>query len=176
MSYFRARFSDGLSHVEIRVRVEERDHQRVLEIALAELESFARTANDVRRLRHVLHAAGENRRRFVELNLFRGVDHGLDARAAETIDGERRHRSRQSRFQSDVTRAINRIGRGLECVADDDMIDLLAAEAAARKRFLRREHAEVDGADVAEVSVVFGHRRTGAVDDDDFFHWVRSLR
>ena len=66
--------------------------------------------------------------------------------------------------------AVDGVARGLQGVADDDVIHLFGREAAALERSLRGDDGEVDGADVAEVAVVLGHRRAGAVDDDDVFH------
>src|SRR5262249_50304150 len=77
---------------------------------------------------------------------------------------------RHARLEADVARAVDGVAGRLQGVADDDVVHFLGGRAAARKRFLRGDHGEVDGADVAEVAVVLGHRRPRAVDDDDVFH------
>ena len=124
----------------------------------------------MRRLTHVLHSAGKNGRRFVELDLLGSVDDRLNPRAAETIDGQRGDFFRNPRFQTHVTRAVNRVAGCLQRIPHNDMIDLLGRHAAARERFLRRDDAEIDRADFGEMTVVLGHRSSCAVEDYDVFH------
>ena len=162
----------GLRHVQAAVRVEQRDHERVFHRRLAEAEALARAADDVRRLRHVLHAAGEHRLRFAQLDLLGGADDRLDAGAAEAVQREGRNLFGHAGLESDVTRSVDGVARGLQGVADDDVIHFLRRDAAARECFLGGDDAEVDGRDVAERAVIFGHRRACAVEDDDVFHWV----
>ena len=57
----------GDRHRAAGVRIVQPFPQPVFELALAQLESAARAANDVRHLAHVLHAAGEHETRLVEL-------------------------------------------------------------------------------------------------------------
>ena len=56
----------GPRHRAAAVRVEERRPQRVLELPLPEAQAVAQAANDVRRLAHALHAAGEDDVRLAE--------------------------------------------------------------------------------------------------------------
>jgi hypothetical protein len=159
----------GLGHVEAGIGVEQRDHERVFHRLLTEAQALARTAHDERRLRHVLHAAGQDGAGLVELDLLGGVDDRLDARAAEAVHRECGDVFRDACLETDVARAVDRVARGLQGVADDHMVHLLGREAAAGDRLFRRDDPEVDRADVIEVSVVLRHRRASAVDDHDFF-------
>src|SRR6185295_13576050 len=68
------------------VRVEERGVERVLELPLAEAEAAAQSADDVRRLAHVLHAAGQDDVRFAEQDELRAADRRLDAGSAQAVD------------------------------------------------------------------------------------------
>ena len=74
----------------------------------------------------------------IELNL-RGADDRLDAGAAEAVERERGDFLRNARFETDVARAVDGVARGLQRVADDDVVDLFRRDAAARERFLRGE-------------------------------------
>ena len=116
-----------LRHVEAAVGVEQGDHQEVLELPLAELEALARAADDVRRLRHVLHAAGEAGRGVAGEDRLGAGDDGLDAGAAEAVDGERRHLLGHAGLERHVARAVDGVARGLQRVADDGVVDLLPA-------------------------------------------------
>ena len=73
------------------------DHSVVFELALAEPQPVAQAADDVRRLAHALHAAGEDDVRLAELNHLRAADRRLDARPAQPIDRQRRHFDRHAR-------------------------------------------------------------------------------
>ena len=60
---------------------------------------------------------------FVQLDVLRAAEHRLDARAAQAIDGQRRHLDRQARLEADVARAVVRVDAGLLHVAEHDVID-----------------------------------------------------
>src|SRR5258708_19797368 len=160
----------SLGHVETGLAVEQRDHQGVFNRGLAEPQALTRAADDEGRLRHVLHAAGQYGGAFVEVDLLGGVDGGVEAGAAEGIRGEGRHFLRDSCLEAYVACTVDGIARGLQGVANDDVLHFLRRGTAAPERFLRGNRGEVDGADVAELAVVFGHRRACAVDDDNVFH------
>src|SRR5438132_8607339 len=121
------------------------------------------------RLAHVLHPDGKNRGGLIEQDLLRPVDDRLNARAAEAIYGQCRYFLRQAGFESDVTRTVDRVAGRLQRISDDHMVDLFRRDVAAQQRFLRCDHSQIDGADVAEMTVVFGHWGAGAVDDDNLF-------
>ncbi len=158
----------GLRHVEAAVRVEERHHQRVLELPFAEAQAGACAADDVRRLRHVLHAAGEGEARLAQADHLGGRDHGLDPRAAQAIHGQRGHLDGQAGLQPDVPGAVDRIAGGLQGVAHDDGIDPARLRSCALERGRGRFRAQFDGGDVLERAHVLGHGRARAAHDHDF--------
>ena len=91
------------------------------------MQAAAQAANDVRRLAHALDAAGQHEARLAELNQLRAADRRLDARAAQAIDGQRRHVDRHAGLERDVARAVDRVGARLQDVAEDDVVDPLRA-------------------------------------------------
>src|ERR1044072_1996670 len=93
-------------HRRVAVGVEQRDHQRVFELALTQAQAAARAVDDVRGHRHRLHAADERRARFVQQNHERAGDDRLDAAAAQTVDGQSRAVGGHARLQRDVARAV----------------------------------------------------------------------
>ena len=89
------------------------------------------------------------------------VDRRLDARAAEAIDRQRRHLDRQAGLEPDVPRAIDRVGAGLQDVAEDDVIDVLRLDAGPLHRRARRDRAELDRGEVLQLARVVRHRACG---------------
>ncbi len=79
----------GVCHVEAAVAVEQRDHERIFQLAFAQANAPAHAADDMRRLRHRFHAAGQRDLRLAKLNHLRRTDDRLHARSAEAIHGQR---------------------------------------------------------------------------------------
>ena len=127
------------------MRVEERRPERVFELSLPQTQAVAQPANDVRRLAHALHAAGEHDVRFAELDELRAVDGGLDAGAAKAIHRERRHLDRQPRPEAHVTRAVDGVRASLHDVAEHYMIDRVGLHTRPLHRRARRDGAQLDG-------------------------------
>jgi hypothetical protein len=99
----------GLRHVEAAVGVEQRHHQGVLELPLAEPEAPAGTANDMGRLRHVLHSTGQDDLRLPEKDAVGCLDDRFEARAAQPVHRQRRNLLRDSGLQADVAGPVDRI-------------------------------------------------------------------
>ena len=131
-------------HVAATVRIEQGHHQRIFELTLAQLESPSRAANHVRRLAHRFHTAGKHDARFVELDQLRCRNDGLNARAAQPIDGQGRNFDRKTRFESDVTRTVHRVAAGLQSIAEDRMIEIAGLELRLRDRRLAGNRAKLD--------------------------------
>src|SRR5438067_822580 len=71
-----------------------------------------------------------------------------------------------------MAREIHGVARGLQDVAEDDVLDLLGIDLRTLQRGLRRDHAEIGGGCLAQLAAVGPEGRSRAVDDDDFFHWM----
>ena len=69
----------GIRHVKTAVGVQQRHHERVFQLAFTQAKAPARAANNVRRLRHGFHAAGQHRARFTQLDHLRGIHQRLHA-------------------------------------------------------------------------------------------------
>jgi hypothetical protein len=171
----------GLRHHRVRVRVVEAAEQRVLHLRrLAEREAAPRSVQHVGRLAHVLRPGREHGRGLAEQDELRAAHDRLDARAAQAVHCERRRRHGHAGLESDVARAVERVDRRLQHVADDDVVDRLRVDARALERGLRGVHAEVERADLLELAVpggpdVLAHGRPRAPDDDDFVVHCCSL-
>src|ERR1041384_5875656 len=107
-------------------------------------EPGARAANYMRLWRHRSHAADQTRLRFAELNHLRAGNDRLDAAAAESIHGQRGTGIRNTRFQRNMSRAVNRVTGSLQRVADDCVINLSRSYARCFERGFRGDRAEID--------------------------------
>ena len=86
------------------------------------------------RLAHALHATGEDDIGLAEQDQLAAADSGLDAGAAQPVDGQGRNFDRQAGFQSNVPCAVDRVGAGLEHVPEDDVIDRFGLHTGALER------------------------------------------
>ena len=98
------------------------------------MQAGAQAANHVRRLAHVLDAAGEHDVRFAELDQLRAADGGLDAGPAQAVDRQRRHFLRHAGLERDVPRAVDRVAARLQHVAEHGVIDPVRLHAGLRRR------------------------------------------
>ena len=158
----------GHRHGQSGVAVGERLPEAVLELGrLAERHAEPQPARDVRRLRHVLAAADQRALAVARQHLQRRVDDGLEARAAEPVDGERGHVLRQARLQPDVAGEIDGVGAGLHHVAEDDVVDLLRLDPGLLDGGLSGVDREVGGGDVFQRASVGAKRRALRCQEDE---------
>ena len=66
-----------------------------------------------------------------------------------------------------MTREIDRVGAGLNDVAEDDFVDPFGGHAAAADRRLGRDDGEIGGCKVGQRSAEIAERRAGAGEYDD---------
>src|SRR6185503_7505770 len=140
---FAAEVLGGVCHAEAVVRIDERDPEVVLELLLAERQTPARAADLVRGHAHVLGAAGEDELGLSELDLLRREQDRLKARSTEPVDRERGDLLGDAALQPDVAGEIHSVARGLQHVAEYDLVDLLWVDLRALERTLRRDDAEI---------------------------------
>jgi hypothetical protein len=158
----------GDRHRRIAVRVGQCRPERIFELsALPERKALARAAHDVRRLAHILAAAGQRVGSGPQRERLRGRENRLQARAAEPVEGEGRNVDRQSSAQAHVTGKIDRVGAGLHHVAEDDFVDLLLGHPTARDRGLGGGDGEIGRGQFGEHAAEVSERGPGAGDDDD---------
>ena len=134
---------------------------------LPELEPPARAPHHVRCLAHRLGAARQHHARFAQQDLLRGLDDRLEPRAAQAVDRERRGLDSASAAEPDVAREVDRVGRGLLRVAEDDVIDQLGAESAPLDGGLAGDHAEVGGGERLERTAEGAEAGAGATQEND---------
>jgi hypothetical protein len=148
------------------VRVGERFPQRVFERALPKPQSAAQSADHVRRLAHALHTACQHDVGFTQLDHLGAADCGLDAGAAQAIDGQRRDLHRHAGLEAHVSRAVDGVRARVQHVAEHDVIDLTGIDTGARHRGARGNRAEVERRDVFERADVLRHGRARTAEDE----------
>ena len=109
---------------------------------LPALIPFAHAVDVVRRARHRLLAAGDDALRVARLDRLGGEHHGLEAGAADLVDGE----GGDGRRQSGVDQRL--AGRGLAAaalhhLAHDDLVDRAGVDAGPRDRLADDHGAEL---------------------------------
>ena len=157
----------GVRHVETAMRVEQRDHERVFELAFTEPEAGPRAADHVRRLRHGFHPAGEPVLRLAQSDHLRHRHDGLHARTAEPIHRQRGSLDRNAGLQRHVPSAIDRVARRLLRVAEHGVVELRGLDAGTPDRFGRCDRGQFHGGEVAQFAAITPHRRASAAYDSD---------
>ena len=117
------------------------DH-RVDEIAVAHPVAAARAGKEIRRLRHRLHAAGDDDFGVTVLNHLVGEVDRVDAREAHLVDRHRGDGHRDAGLDRGLTRGDLTL-TPLQDLAHEDVVDLFGVDAGAFERGLDRDAAEL---------------------------------
>jgi hypothetical protein len=101
-------------------------------------------------LAHGLGPTRENSLRLAEDDLLRGLRNGLEARATKTIDRDRRCLDGYAGTEADVASEVNGVGRGLQHVSEDNVINVVGLDSTALERSPRGEDAQLGCGKVLE--------------------------
>jgi hypothetical protein len=121
----------------------------VIERAIAHAVAPAASREEIRRLVHVLHAAGHCDVDVAEGNLLRGRDDGLRPGAADAVDRERRDGDRQTGMDGCLPAGIH-LGAGLHDIAHDDGFHLVGTKLRARDCGADRHCTECGSGNILE--------------------------
>ena len=117
------------------------DH-RVDDLAVAHAQPFAHARQQVRRVAHRLHAAGDRDVDVAGGDALRREHHRLQARAAHLVDRQRRDAIGQPAVERRLPRRVL-AEAGRDDVAHDAFVDDGRVDAGARDRFAHDERAEL---------------------------------
>src|SRR6266702_3029126 len=120
------------------------------ETRLAERPPPAHAAQDERGLAHRFGAADQHQLCLSAGEEARALHHRLEARAAQTVHGERGGRDGCSRPQADVAGEIDGVRGRLGHVAEDDVVHPLRRDASLRQRSAGGVDPQVGGGEVLE--------------------------
>ena len=157
-------------HVAAAIRIEQCNHEGIFELALAQLEPPACTTNDVRRLTHGFHTAGEDNSGFAKFDQLSGRDDRLYARSAQPIHGQGGHFDGKAGLQRNVPRTVQCVAARLECIAEDRVIEICGLKFRLLDRRASSKRAQFQRADVSQRAAVFGHRSTFTRNNQNIFH------
>ena len=104
---------------------------------------------------------------FAELDHLRAADRRLDAGAAQAVDRQRRHLDRHARLEPDVPRAVDRVGAGLQHVAEDDVVDPLGLARRCARAPRARRSRRARAPRILQLAGVVRHRRARAAENED---------
>ena len=162
----------GAAHVAVVERAPQAvaDHL-VDELPVAEPVSVAPVLHQVRRPRHVLHAAGDEALGVTRADRLRRERDGLQPAAAHLVDRGRGNAFGEARADRGLTRGVL-AETGLEHVAHEHLVD--GVDAGPAQRLLDGDRAEPGRGNVDERAAECAHRRAHGADDDCFFHVAHS--
>src|SRR5699024_4739338 len=121
-----------------------------------------------------LVATREGEVEVVPAHLLRSGPDGLQAGAAQAVDGEGGDVGGQAGGDRDPTRVVG-VRADLADAAHDDLGDVLTGHPGAGQRLAAGGRSELVAADVLEHAAEAAGGRPGSVDDDDLLHGVSPL-
>ena len=160
----------GLRHGAAAMGIHQPHQKGVLELCVTHAQPGAQAPHDVRGLRHVFHAPGEDDFRLLQAEERGRGDDRLDTGAAQAIDGQRGDGVGQPGLQTDVTRPVHGVAARLHGVPEDHMIDVAGVGPRPLQRFAGGNRTELHFGQVLEEGVVFGHRRSSTGHDHGLEH------
>jgi hypothetical protein len=139
------------------------DH-RVDQLTVVHAVALARVGKQVGRAGHRLHAAGDDDLGVACLDHLIGEVHRVDAGEADLVHGHRGHRHRHaSRHRSLARRHLTRAG--LQHLAHEHVVDLVAGDARPGERRPDRVAAEIGGGQRRQRTGELSDRRASRRDD-----------
>ena len=135
--------------------------------SLAQLDAPAQPANDVGRLAHRFGSRGEHHPGFTEQDLLRALDDGLEAGAAEPVDGERRGLDPATGLERHVPADVGAVRAGLHRVAYDDVVHIRSGNAGALDGGLGRDGTQLGGGEILEGAAEAAEAGTDAGEEYD---------
>ena len=165
----------GDAHVEVVVDVPQAvpDH-RVDQLAVAEAHARARFRQQVRRVAHALHAAGDDHFGIARADRLGREHHALEARAADLVDREGADAVGNPGLARRLTSGVLAEPR-LQHVAHDHLLDGVGRHARAAQGLGDGERSEIRRPEAREGALELGDRGTTGTDEDDFLHgWWSS--
>ncbi|MCY1372156.1 hypothetical protein D9M69_593420 [compost metagenome] len=148
------------------------DHA-VQRLGVAHAQAGTGGREDVGRQAHALLAAGDDHLGVAAADRLDAQVQGLEAGAAELVQGHGRHRVGQAGEDGGLARRVLAGACG-EHLAEDDLIDLLALEAGLRQQLADHRGAQFLGGDVGQGALEAADGGAGGGDDNDVLHLWNS--
>ena len=146
---------------------------RVDERGVAVLEALARLRQQVRRVRHRLHAARHDDLGLTGVDQQVGLRDRVQTREAHLVDGDRRHPERQAAGDAGAAGGVLP-GAGQDDLAHDQVVDLVARHPGLLQRPLDGHAAQVGRGQGLQATEQTPDRRACSGDDDGSGHGASS--
>ena len=111
-------------------------------LGITKLNSTSQSGRQMRGSGHVLHTAGNDRRRIAAANCLIGQHHGLESRSADFVDRHRRDRRRKAGFERGLA-SRGLADTGSNHIAHDDFVNVGWGNARPGDRLLDRNPAKL---------------------------------
>ncbi|CRP52210.1 hypothetical protein PAERUG_P5_London_26_VIM_2_01_09_02983 [Pseudomonas aeruginosa] len=151
------------------------DHA-VDQLRMAHAQAGAGAGHDVGRQAHVLLAAGDDHLGVAAADRLGAQVQGLEAGAADLVQGHGRHADRQAGLDRRLARRVLP-GPGGEHLAEDDFVDLAGIETGLFEQAADYRGAQLGGGNAGQRALEAADGGTGSGDDDDVLHgwfsWIR---
>ena len=131
-------------------------------------------SQQVWRVRHRLHAAGDDDVVLTRADQLVGVRDGVEAGQAHLVEGHRRHRHRDAGVDRGLPRG-DLTGAGLEHLAHDDVLDLLRRHTGPLQSGSDRHSAELGSGELLQPAEQAADGRTSARNDHRSSHHGHSI-
>ncbi len=143
---------------------------------MAHAQAGAGAGHDVGRQAHVLLAAGDDHLGVAAADRLGAQVQGLEAGAADLVQGHGRHADRQAGLDRRLARRVLP-GPGGEHLAEDHFVDLAGIETGLFEQAADYRGAQLGGGNAGQRALEAADGGTGSGDDDDVLHgwfsWIR---
>ncbi|MNG06032.1 hypothetical protein D3C84_892520 [compost metagenome] len=136
---------------------------------VAHAQAGAGAGHDVVGQAHVFLAAGDDHLGVAAADRLGAQVQGLEARAADLVQGHGRHGERQARLDRGLTRRVLP-GAGGQHLAHDHFIDFSRVQTGLRQQLTDHRSTEVYGGHIGQRALEAADGSTGGGDNDDFLH------
>ncbi len=154
-----------LRHPETAGCVSECGPQRVLQRCRTQGKPLASTADDERRLTHVLGSTREDDLGFPRLDQTRAIDRRLEPRSAQTVESHGRALDAEPDLEPDVAGQVHRVTARLHDITERHVVHDLRVDPGAGQGASGGRYPELRRRDPAKAPTKTSKRRPGAVED-----------
>ncbi|MNZ88930.1 hypothetical protein D3C78_1078320 [compost metagenome] len=158
----------GDAHVHLVHRVGEGADHHVDHAGVAHARAEAHRWGSVGGAAHAFGAAGQGDVAVAEQDVLRRGDDRLQARAAQTVEGQGGGALADAAFEGDEARQVHVDGLGMDDVAEHHLVDLVAAHPGTLQDLAGHQGAQLGGREILEAAAEVADGSTDAADDDYF--------
>ena len=162
----------GDAHMDRLERVVQRAEHHVDETRIAHALTKARSRHGIRCAAHVFRATGDCDIGVAEQHALRGRNDSLQARAAQTVDGQRRRMLRDAAVDRRYAGHIHVFRFGMHNAAEHHMTDIVTRHVRARQHFTHDACGEICRRKILQTAAKIADCRTHTADNHYLFRCI----